>query len=34
MLVVMQLTGLLQSYLVGAGRRGCCTYLLYRLSGS
>jgi hypothetical protein len=24
-----QLTGLLRSYEVGAGRRGCCTYLLY-----
>ena len=25
-----QLTGLLWSYEVGAGRRGCCIYLLYR----
>jgi len=24
-----QLTDLLRSYEVGAGRRGCCTYLLY-----
>ena len=27
---LMQLTGLLRSYEVGAGRRGCCTYLLLR----
>ena len=27
---LVQLTGLLRSYEVGAGRRGCCTCLLYR----
>lgn len=27
--VVVQLTGLLRSHEVGAGRIGCCTYLLY-----
>ena len=26
---LVQLTGLLRSYQIGAGRRGCCTYLLY-----
>ena len=26
---LVQLTGLLRSYEVGTGRRGCCTYLLY-----
>ena len=26
---LVQLTGLSRSYEVGAGRRGCCTYLLY-----
>lgn len=26
---LVQLTGLLRSYEVGARRRGCCTYLLY-----
>ncbi len=29
---LVQLTGLLRLCEVGAGRRGCCTYLLYRSS--
>jgi hypothetical protein len=29
---LVQLTGLLRSHEVGAGQRGCCTYLLYRSS--
>ena len=31
---LLQLAGLLVSYVVGAGRRGCCTQLLYCLPGS
>jgi hypothetical protein len=30
---LVQFTGLLRSYEVGAGRRGCCTSLLYNGSG-
>ena len=30
--LLVQLTGLLRSHEIDAGRRGCCTYPLYRSS--